>query len=114
MFREEGPLYTTCLFSIPTIYPKCLLFHFFSRGIRMYIPNLTGVQNGHIGHLKDSVFLQKNVFLKVLFRDEGHLHANCLFSMLTIYPKCHRLRSFSRSIHMYIPNLTGVQNGHIS
>ena len=59
-------------------------------------------------------FAKKCSFFKVLFRDEGHLYTNCLFSMLTIYPKCHRFLSFSRGIRMYIPILTSAQNEHIS
>ena len=59
-FRDEGHLYAKCLFDILTIYPKRHRFHFFSRcGIRMYIPILTMVQNGHISRLKDSVFFAK-------------------------------------------------------
>ena len=67
LFREEGHLYGQCLFHIPTIYLKCLLFQFFSRGIRMHIPILTGVQNGHISRLKDSVFFAKNVLFEACF-----------------------------------------------
>ena len=66
-FRDEGHFYARCLFDILTIYPKCHRFHFFSRGIHMYITILTGVQNGRISRLKDSVFLIKNVLFEVFF-----------------------------------------------
>ena len=162
LFREEGHLYGQCLFYIPTIYPKCLLFQFFSRGIRMHIPILTGVQNGHISRLKDSVFLVKKCsfwsffnlmkitcmpiayFIFWLFILNAILFSSlvvayvctfpsfllknvlfetsftwwsslvCLFNILTIYSKCRCFHFVSRGIGMYIPILTGVQNGHIS
>ena len=63
---------------------------------------------------KTVFFAKKRVFLRLYFRDEGHLYAKCLFNILTIYPKCHRFHLFSRGIRMYIPILTGVQNGRIS
>ena len=44
------------LFDILTIYFKYHLFQFSSRGIRMQIPILTGVQNELESHRKDSVF----------------------------------------------------------
>ena len=108
-------MYANCLFCIPGIYLKCHRFHFFSRDIRMHIPNLTVVQNEPESHGKGSAFLLKKMFfLKLLLLDEGHLHANCLFYILTIYPKCHPFQFFSCGIRMHIPILTGVQNGHIS
>ena len=55
-FRDEGPLYAIFLFDTFTIYPKCHLFQFFSRGIRMHIPMLTGVQNEPESHIKDIAF----------------------------------------------------------
>ena len=66
-FPDEGHLYAKCLFDILTIYPKCHRFHFFSCGIRVYIPILTGVQNGQISRLKDSVFLLKNILFEASF-----------------------------------------------
>ena len=66
-FHDEGHLYAKCLFNILTIYPKHHRFHFFSRGIRMYIPILTGVQNGRISRLKGNVFLLKNVLFEASF-----------------------------------------------
>ena len=50
----------------------------------MHIPILTGIQNGPTSLRKNSHILLKNV----LFEDEGHLYAKCLFDILTIYPKC--------------------------
>ena len=45
-FRDQGDLYANFLFDVSTIYPKCYLFQFFSRGIRMYFFILTEVKNG--------------------------------------------------------------------
>ena len=78
-FRDEGHFYAKCLLHIWTTYPKCHLFHFFSRGIRLRIPILTRVQNGRICLQKDRVFLLKKFFLNLHFNDEGHLYANYLF-----------------------------------
>ena len=86
-FCDKSHLYAKCLFDILIIYPKCHRFHFFSRDIRMYIPILTGVQNGHISCLKDSVVLLKNVLFEAFFPCGDHLYANCLFYVPTIYPK---------------------------
>ena len=52
-FRDEGRLNAKFLFDIFTIYPQCHLFHFLSRGTRMHIPILTGVQNEPERHIKD-------------------------------------------------------------
>ena len=67
LFRDEGHLYANCLFYIPTIYPKCLLSQFYSRGIRMHIPILTGVQNGGTSLRKNSRILLKTVLVEALF-----------------------------------------------
>ena len=53
-------------------------------------------------------------FFKRLSHDEGHLHANCLFYILTIYLKCLLFKFFTDDIRIHIPILTGVQNGHRS
>ena len=108
-FRDESHLYPKCLFDILTIYPKSHGFYFFSRGMRMYIPILTGVQNWHISPLKNSVFLLKNVPFEASFPwwRSLHLYANCLFCIPAIYPKCYRFHFF---IRMHILNLTEVQN----
>ena len=82
LFCDEGHVYAKCLFNILTIYPKWHRFHFFSRGTRMYIPMLPGVQNGRRRHLKDSVLLLKNVLLE---REESYLYAKCLFNILVGY-----------------------------
>ena len=89
----------------------CNLFRFFSRGIRMHITNLTGVQNGRVSSLKETVFLLKKFCFEASFLSWKSLYANCLFYILTIYPKCHLFQFFSCNIRMYIPVLTGVQNG---
>ena len=74
------------------------------------IPILTGVQNEHISRRKDSVFLLKMFFLKLVFHDVGHLYAKCLFYIPTIYAKSLIYQFLSRGIRMHIPILTGVQN----
>ena len=66
-FRDKGHLYTKFLLDILTIDPKCHLFQFFSRDMRMYIPILTGVQNRRINLRKNSVILLKNCFVKIYF-----------------------------------------------
>ena len=66
LFRDEGHLYANCLFYISTIHPKCHLFQFFSRSIRMYIPILTGIENGRTSLRKNSFILLKNVLFEVL------------------------------------------------
>ena len=48
------------------------------------------------------------------YQDEGHLYANCLLYVLTIYPKYLLLQFLTCGIRMHIPILTGVQNGDIS
>ena len=64
------------------------------------------LKNGHI--------LIKNVLLKINFQDEGHLDANFLIYILTIYCECLLFQFFNRDVRMHIPVLTGVQNGYIS
>ena len=78
------------------------------------IPILTGVQNEHISRRKDSVFLLKMFFLKLVFHDVGHLYAKCLFYIPTIYAKSLIYQFLSRGIRMHIPILTGVQNERLS
>ena len=65
--------------SILTIYSECLLFQFFSRGIRMHISILTGVQNGRISRPENSHILLRNVLFQAYFQHEGHLYAKFLF-----------------------------------
>ena len=67
LFHKEGHLYANCLLYIPTIYRKCHLFQFFSRGIRMHIPILTGVQNGRTSLRKNGDIFIKNVLFDALF-----------------------------------------------
>ena len=79
--KMKGHLYGNYLFYILFIYCKCLLFQFISRGIRMHIPNLTGVQNerisknGKITHILSIWFFQvasnwnfSNINKKLFFR----------------------------------------------
>ena len=58
-FRDEGDLYANFLFDVLTIYRKCYLSQFFSRSIRIHIPNLKGVQNGRTNLRKISRFAKK-------------------------------------------------------
>ena len=81
-FPDEGRLYAKFLFDIFTIYPKCHLFQFFSRGIRLHIPILTVVQNEPKIHRKDIVFCWKMFLSKLFYVEEGHFYANCLFIFL--------------------------------
>ena len=113
-FRDEGHLYSKCLFDILTIYRKFHILHFFSRGIRMQISILTKVQNGWISLRKESVLWLKMFPLRVLFRNEGHLYANCLFYILSIYRKCFLFQFLCYGIRMQIPIQREVQNGRIS
>ena len=77
----------------------------------MLIPILTGVQNEPESHRNDSAFLLKNVlFLKLLFHNEGHLYANFLFYILTIYRKYFLFQFLCCAIRRHIPILTGFQN----
>ena len=66
-FCDEGHLHGNSLFYIPSIYRKYIIFEFLGCGICMHIPILAGVQNGHLSHLKKSVFLLKNVLFEVYF-----------------------------------------------
>ena len=52
-------------------------------------------------------------FLKLIFRDEGHLYARFSFYIQTIYCKCLLFQFLGCGIHIHIPILTGVQNGRI-
>ena len=81
-FRDEGRLYAKFLFDIFTIYPKCHLFQFFSRGIHMYIPILIGVQNEPKSHRKDIVFCLKRFLSKLNFQDKGQFWVIFLFYIL--------------------------------
>ena len=107
----ESNLYANCLFYILSFCLKCFIFHFFSCGIHTHIPILAGVQNGRISGYKNGHILLKNEPLKLHLQEEGHLHANCLFYILSFYPKFALSQFFSRKIRMHIPILRGVQNG---
>ena len=108
-FQNEGHLYASCLFYIQTFYLKCLVYELFSWGIRMHIPILTGVHNGRISRQKTMFFCWKMFFLKIISHDEGHLHANFFFYIVTVYLKCLLFQFFSRSIYMYTPILIGFK-----
>ena len=112
--RDEGHLYSKCLFDILTIYHKFHILHFFSRSIRIQISIRTKVQNGCISLRKESFLCWKMFSLKFLFRDEGHLYANCLFYILSIYRKFFLFWFLCCGIRMHIPILRWVQNGRIS
>ena len=57
-------------------------------GLRMHIPMLIRVQHGRPIPQKNSHILLKNGLFEALFPKKGHLYANFLFYILTIYPKC--------------------------
>ena len=48
------------------------------------------------------------------FEDEGHLDANFLIYILTIYCQCFLFQFFSLDMCMYIPILKGIQNWHLN
>ena len=56
-----------------------VFFQFFSRGIRMYIPILAGVQKGHYSGQEHGYILLKNVLFQINFLVESQLYANCYF-----------------------------------
>ena len=114
LFTDEGQFHASCLFCIPAIYPKCLLFQLFSGGRCMYIPILAGVQNGLVSRLKDSVFWLKNVLFEASFQWWQSLLYQLLFFSAAIDPKCLLFKFFRRGIRTHIPIETGVQNGHRS
>ena len=61
------------------------------------------LKNGHI--------LIKNILLMINFQDEGHLDANFLIYILTIYSECLHFQFLARGIRGI---LTGVQNGRMT
>ena len=63
---------------------------------------------------KWSYFNKAIVFLKLIFRDEGQLYANCLFHLLTFYRQGLRFQFLNDGLHMHIFILAGVQNQRIS
>ena len=52
--------------------------------------------------------------ISLIFRDEDHLYAHCLFYILTIYCKCPLFQFLGCGIHMQITILPGAQKVHIS
>ena len=100
-FRDEGHLYANCLFYILTINPKCHPFQFFNRGIRMYIPILTGVPHGRRSFWDCSHIFLKNVLFEVLFPRWKSPVRQFLLGILTIAPKWH-LFSVLCSWHTYV------------
>ena len=63
---------------------------------------------------KRQYFAKKCAFVKLNFHREGHLDANFLNFVLTIYRKWLLSQFFDRGIWMHILILTGVQNGRRS
>ena len=64
---------------------------------------------------KQFYFAKKRLFLKLVFRDVGHLYANCLFYFLAIYCKCLLFQFLGCGIGMYIQNrgISRWKNGQI-
>ena len=56
-FQGEGHFLANCLFYILIISRKWLAFQFLTRGMRMYFPILTGVENGRSLAEKSVIFL---------------------------------------------------------
>ena len=113
-FQDEGHLCANFFFYVLTIYRKCLIFQFLSRGMRMHIPILVGVQKGRISRWKNGYILLKKLLLKCNFEDAGHFSADCFFFILAIYHKCFLFQFLGCGIRMQIPILTGVHKGCIS
>ena len=109
LFCDEGHLYGNCLFDILTIYLKFHRFHFFSRGIRMYIPILRGIQNGCQSLRKNGHILLKIALVEALFLKWRTIVSEFLLDILTIYFKCNLFQFFSHGIYRYIRILTRVQ-----
>ena len=87
-FRDEGHLYSNCLFVILTFIPNTIFFSSLS------VPILAGGQNGCISlknkqtNKKTARFCKNIFFLRLYFRDECHEYSNFLFYILNIYLKC--------------------------
>ena len=133
-FHDEDHFYSNCWFYILTIYCKYLLFQFLVFSIRMQIPILKEVQNGHISQRKKSYFtricsfwsyfqdceedyciLIKEWFVLCLFFEmKSLLYAKYLFYILTFYRKFLLFQFFSRGVRMHILILTWVQKGQNS
>ena len=109
IFRDESHFYANCLFYILTFYRQCLRFQFFNDGLHMHISILTGVQNQRISPQKTVIFCWKMFFLKLIFWDDGHFYANCLFYILAFYHKCLLFQFLRYGIRFHIPILTVVQ-----
>ena len=80
----------------------------------MYSPILTGVQNGRISFWENGRIFIENVLLKLNLKDDGHLDANFLISILTIYRKCSLFQLFSLGIRFHISVLKEVQKRLVS
>ena len=112
-FRDEGHLYAKFLFDILTIYPKCHLFQFFSCGIRMDIPILTGFQNGHICRQKNQSYFAKSFSFWSFISEMNVTSIPIVCSIFLLFILNASIYS-SLVLRMYIPVLTGVQKGRIS
>ena len=77
----------------------------------MYISILAVVQKGPaLSSDKCSEFPKKK-FLKPIFQNEGHLHSNYIFYLLTAYRKCTLFQFLGCSIQVYFPIITMVKSG---
>ena len=91
----------------PCISWKCLLFKFLCR--RMFLSYL-GLKMDACLVEKIYILLKKMFFLKLNFQDKRHLHANCLFCILVFYRKYFYFQFLY--IHSFIPIV--AQSGRIS
>ena len=90
---------------------------FFSSKIVAYVcrfPSQQRVRKRTHQRLKLCHIFAKNILLKLNFKDEGHVDANFLIYILTIYREFLRFQFFSRVIRMHTLTLTVVQNTPIS
>ena len=84
-YQHEGHWYGNSLFHIPTIYREFVLFQFLCCGLCLQILILKKAQKRQTSDQKTGHDSLKNALLKLSFQHDGHLHANCLTHILSIY-----------------------------
>ena len=112
-YQNEGHLDVNFLIYMVTIYGEYLLFQFFSRGIRTAHCHPNRSSKWTHKSPKNSHILQRNVLSQAYFRSEGHLHANSLFYILSLYLTCLLFQNLTRGILMHMSIRTGVLKRHI-
>ena len=86
--QDESHLHANCLFCILVFYCKCFSFQFLYCGIHIHSSIPIVAQNGLVSSRKKLIFYWKMLFLKLNFKDEDQLYANCLFRILSHHRKC--------------------------